>query len=421
MSELWTSDEEELISSGEDSSSTGSRIVSSTSFDEDEDDTQSHESCSSLLLSSPDPARSPSHYLESFASNQDDYTSSVGSPAPSVSRSLSSTSLNEDVAVASAYFEGEAKFPPLKISELESILENEILMLANNTTEDEHLRVRRLLSILIGNVVAAGSAPFDGRRQLQGFVIIEKFYWTADSMYGLRMPLNELLHHISLVEIMSSGSDCGILSLRLARRLALDFDGRFTSRIPWETIWWKHLLEPEGVNRIGQTRLPLHEVLVRHAFETCELQTSAPLLSLPTEIIRHILHLGAESLLPIVRSSLSDRQILHLRRSHFLTNAALSHSIFRQQAQQELVSFAYCRKGVDLDGLLDFIHDLQLSGSFTRIRIDFDFEEGEDEGALGGSLVRLSHWTHPRLKLIDFGGTLSADTVALFQNCEVQG
>lgn len=419
--ELWTLEEEEVYSPWEDSCSSLSRRSSSSSLDDygTQDDS----------LSSPDPARSPTYNMEVFASDEDDYTSSIGSSAPTPSRSLSPTSLNGDVGTYHWQWpqwadqsEGEANLPELKTSELATILDDEFNMLREDPPEEEKMRLRGLLSILIGKVVAAGSKPFDGSRRLEGFVLIERFYWKADFDYGIRMPLNELLHHICSVETLSSKQPLGDNNRRsrYAQQLAREFDGRFTSRIPWETIWWKHLLDPEGVNRLGQTRLPLHEVLVRQAFETSDLQTGAPLLSLPTEIIRHILHLGAESLLPIVRSSPSDRQILHSRRSHFLTNAALTHSIFRRQAQLELVSFAYCRTGEDLNGLLDFVHDEQISGSFARIGIDFDFDEGENEGALGGSLVRLSQWTHPRLKLIDFAGALSTDTVSLFQNCEVQ-
>lgn len=363
---------------------------------------------------SPNPALSPSRNTAQTISKTEESSTPTMGPNSTALCYLSSTSLHE-TRMRQVLDEDQVVSPRLKIPDLEIILEEELNKHQHSTIEKKHARLRRLLDLLLQGVVSASSHPFSGSKRLEGFVMIEKFYWKVQSKSGIRFPLDGLLAEIGTVVTRSSGGDGGY-----ARRLARDFDGRFTSRIPWDAIWWDYLLDLRGVNRYGLTRPPIHEIVSDLSQTSNGKYHAVSVLCLPPEIIRNILHLGAESFLPIARSSLNDRRIFHLRRSHFLTNAALTHSIFRRQAQFELVSFPYCRRGCDLHDLLEFVEVENISGSLRRIRLDFDDEEGEDEEEVfGDSLVRLSQ-SHPELQFIDFGGTFSAKAIALFEKCKLQ-
>lgn len=275
------------------------------------------------------------------------------------------------------------------------------------------------LSEVIDNVILENVLHdvSEGSVKLALLLMIDKFTWEVESKCGVHMSLDYFIEAIetTTAEILSHH--------RLGQtthQIACDLDGLFTSRIPCDDMWGRRLFSPEGVNIHRQ----LHQ---RPRFTAdCPLQASNArsrilLLSLPVEIIRHILHCGAESLLPVVRSSLADRKTLHLRRSHFLTNAALSHSLFRQQAQRELLSFAYCYRGFNLRGLLDFVGQEDMSGCLTRLRLDCNIDEvlfGE-RGAFGDSLGTLFKAHLPALFFIDFGGAFTKLTFSLLsQGCK---
>lgn len=256
--------------------------------------------------------------------------------------------------------------------------------------------------------------------QLESLVLIDRFYFTAESQYGIKLPLDVLIDHIKKV-VVCSKDDIG-------KTLALAFDGRFTSRIPVDTIWMNHLqIDINSVNK-HQMSIVSEKILRMEAISSTTVFTSSTaatgsghgLLSLPAGIIRYIIHLGAESLLPASRSPLKERRFLHLRRSHYLTHAALVHSIFRREAQLELVSFAYSHKGSTLTQMLGFVEQNDLG--LDALRLDhFEGTGLEDRrNVWRESLVRLSRSKAAlTLNFLDLGGEFGLGVIRSFSQREL--
>lgn len=231
--------------------------------------------------------------------------------------------------------------------------------------------------------------------QMEGLVLIERFYYNAESVHGISLALEILLARIrNLCRSLGGCYD----------ELATAFVGRFTSRVPLDSFWADKDFYAYSVN--GHRTLSSEIANTATAIFNPIRQSGNYVLSLPAEIIRHILHLGAESFLPAIGSTLEKRRTLHLRRSHYLTHAALAHSIFRHEAQLELVSFAYAREGSTLNKLLDFVQRANLG--LEALRLDYWEREGELDKihtVWGQSLARLNQIkVLSTLTFLDLGG-----------------
>lgn len=296
---------------------------------------------------------------------------------------------------------------PLGYSRLKKILQQETEKL--HVGSDREYLTQLLLELMEG-VVAAGYGSYsDGRKRLEAFVLIDRLYYTVESKCGIAISLDTLIGHIQ--DLHDDSADYWKESL------AIGFDGRFTSRIPWDSIWADSLLRTEGVNRSQIT-----------SYNTCEVaaeiskseQSVCSVLSLPAEIIRHILHLGAESFLPAMRSSYGERQILHLRRSHYLSHAALTHSKFRREAQLELISIAFAKNVATLNKLLNFVEHNNLL--LNSLKLDDLERQGELYETYGWarSLAKLSRLQGlSGLTFLDLGGKFSSTVIDSFKNGEI--